>query len=598
LSLPFPFLAGLLVVVGHRELGDVLPGEGVVDDLVWTACLLLSPWALATVARAATQRSLTTARPPALSPIALLRLSALATPLALHALFALGCYGDWIDRFAPESSTLRTALALFPLYLAELPRLTAASMAEALLEVRYQQRAEYAVMPALLPQPRDVWPTVRLRFGWPLLAWMPAMLFGVGVDLLALWRPAYVFVMVTAAGLSLGAMAFLLATAALMPFWFRFAFGVRRGIPEPAGSALRETAARLGFSPRRLFVLPTGMRAVNAMMVGPLPIGRLLCFTDGLIEALDPRSLTGVLAHEVGHARMGHPGLLTMLGFVVPVMLLSPLRWVDSDAGDPLVLAAVMLAGAFAVWLAIRALARRFEYEADIASVQVLGAEPCTRALMTVVRRTLPAEGKLRSRLASLHPDERARMETMRRYELEPEFRQRFDRATTRVRAGLFVTVACAFAFGAWSWVVDWPRESVFVRFYSGDFVGARRSLDELGEVPEPVREAMQRVRLQLDAADQLATGLQDWDSVEEALVPAAWARGEQVLLDEGPAAAYPWLALAVTVTPSPSTVEYAIYAFCEAAAEQDPDRMLRAARAVLRLGVPQGLLEVFRGYQ
>jgi len=214
------------------------------------------------------------------------------------------------------------------------------------------------------------------------------------------------------------------------------------------------------------------------------------------------------------------------------------------------------------------------------------------------VRRTLPAEGKLRSRLASLHPDERARMETMRRYELEPEFRQRFDRATTRVRAGLFVTVACAFAFGAWSWAVDWPRESVFVRFYSGDFVGARRALDDLGEVPEPVREAMQRVRLQLDAADQLATGLQDWDSVEEALVPAAWARGEQVLLDEGPAAAYPWLALAVTVTPSPSTVECAIYAFCEAAAEQDPDRMLRAARAVLRLGVPQGLLDVFRGYQ
>ena len=598
MSLPFPFLAGLLVVVGHRELGGVLPGEGVVDDLIWTACLLLSPWALASVARAAVQRSLTTARPPALPPVALLRLSALATPLALHVLFALGCYGDWIDRLAPESCALRTVLALFPLYLAELPRLTAASMAEALLEVRYQQRSEYAVMPALLPQPRDVWPTVRLRMGWPLLALLPAVLFGVGVDLLALWRPAYVFVMVTAAGLSLGAMAFLLVTAALLPFWFRVAFGVRRGIPEPAGSALRETAERLGFSTRRLFVLPTGMRAVNAMMVGPLPTGRLLCFTDGLLEALDPRSLAGVLAHEVGHARMGHPGLLTMLGFVVPVMLLSPLRWLDPEGGDPLVLAAFTLAGLFVVWLGIRALARRFEFEADIASVQVLGAEPCTRALMTVVRKTLPAEGKLRSWLGSLHPDERARMETMRRYELEPDFRQRFDRATGRVRAGLFATVAVAFVFGAWSWVADWPREQVFVRFYNGDFVGARRSLEDLGDLPASLQEATRRVRLQLDAADELAPGLQDWESVEAALVPAARLRGEQVLLAAGPAAAYPWMALAITVTPSPATVDYAIYEFCAAAAGQDPDLMSRAARAVLRLGVPPALLEVFAGYQ
>ena len=103
----------------------------------------------------------------------------------------------------------------------------------------------------------------------------------------------------------------------------------------------------------------------------------------------------------------------------------------------------------------------------------------------------------------------------------------------------------------------DWPeiREDL-ARYYSQNLRMDRmlgevlRALDELGEVPEPIREAMQRVRLQLDAADQLATGLKDWDSVEEALVPAAWMLGQQVLLDEGPAAAYPWMALAVTAGP------------------------------------------------
>ena len=95
-----------------------------------------------------------------------------------------------------------------------------------------------------------------------------------------------------------------------------------------------QTAQALGFSPKRVFVLPTGMRSVNAMMVGPLPVGRLLCLTDGLLSTLDNSSLTGVLAHEVGHARMGHPGLLMLLAVVVPMMILSPLRLLEMDEAD------------------------------------------------------------------------------------------------------------------------------------------------------------------------------------------------------------------------------------------------------------------------
>lgn len=598
MSLPFAFLAGLFVVVGNCELGDVLPGEGVLDDLVWTSCLLVLPWALAALARSTAARALLTARPAPVSPRLLLRLSALATPLVLHAVFALGAYGDWIDRLAPSSHALRVALALLPLYAVELPRIAASTWAEALVEVGFGARPPLPVAPMFLPRWADVRGLVRFRYGWPLLVLAPALLYGVGADLLALWRPAFVFVLASAAGMSLAAMVFLVLVAAALPWWFRVAFGVARRFPEPAGEMLRETAARLEFSPERLFVLHTGERAVNAMMVGPLPTGRLLCFTDGLLNALDPRSLTGVLAHEVGHARMGHPGTLALLGFVVPVMLLSPLRLLDDGEGNGLALGAGMLGLLLLVWFALQALARRFEHEADVSSVRVLGAEPCSRALRAVTRTTLPTRASLRSRFMSFHPDERARLETMQRYEQDPEFRARFDRGSVRLRRVLALAVAVAVAVGVSSWALDWPRERVLVSFYGGDFVGARRSLEAAGELPPRWQETMARVEEQLDAADQLRPGLEDWESVERALVPGAWQRGEEVLLAEGPAAAHPWFALAVTAMPSVSTTERAIHAYCAAAAAQDPDRVLRLGRIVLRRGAPQTLREVFRGYQ
>jgi len=598
LNLPIAFLAGLFVVLGNCELADTLPGEGVLDDLVWTACLLVAPWTLATLARSAATRSLLTARPAAVPPRVLLRLSALATPLVLHVLFSLGAYGDWIDRLAPDSHALRVALALLPLYAVELPRIAAATMAEACVGGGFDARPPQPVAPVFLPGWADVRALVRFRFGWPLLVLAPALMFGAAMDLLSLWRPVYVFVLASAAGMSLAAMAFLVLVAVTLPWWFRVAFGVVRELPEPAGEMLRETAARLEFSPRRLFVLPTGERAVNAMMVGPLPFGRLLCFTDGLLNALDPRSLTGVLAHEVGHARMGHPGLLALLGFVVPVMLLSPLRLLDAGESAALILGVGMLALLLLVWFALQALARRFEHEADVSSVQVLGAEPCSRALRTVTRSTLPPRPSLRARLMSLHPDERARLETMRRYEQEPEFRAGFDRASKRLRGALALAVAVAVAVGVVFWTLDWPRERVLVRFYRGDFVGAREALDDAGALPSRWQEPMAQLRAQLDAADELQPGLEDWASVERAVVPAAWRRGEETLLESGPAAAHPWFSLALTAMPAPTTTERAIHDYCAAAAAGDPDRVLRLGRIVLRRGAPQRLQAVFAGYQ
>tara|TARA_R110002072_G_scaffold264409_3_gene423165 strand:- start:42732 stop:44468 length:1737 start_codon:yes stop_codon:yes gene_type:complete len=578
-------------------MGGSLPGESTVAGVLWAASLLLLPLLLAAFSRRFAVYSIVSSRSPMVPPRALLRLSMFATPLALHGLFEFGAYNDCIDRLAPSSHTLRVLLALAPLYLAELPRSAMATMAEGLLEARDDARGSHPVSRSLLPGWRDIWPAFRLRLGWPILALLPAVLLGGCLDLLQLHRETYVLVFVTSGGMTLATLAFLVLAAVVLPFWFRVAFGVKKTMPEPIGTTLRATAQLMGFSPRRVFVLPTGMRSINAMMVGPLPVGRLLCLTDGLLSMLDSRSLTGVLAHEIGHARMGHPGLLMLLAVIVPLMLLSPLRLLDVEEIDVTLQAVTMLGIMLLGWFSLRTLARRFEHEADVSSVQALGAEPCSRALLTVSSMTIPQARSLRGRLLSLHPDERERLAVMRSYEVDPAFREQFDRQTRRLRRVIAAVLLGAVAFGGWFWQADWQYERVLSRFYSGDLVGAQQAMSELKELPPRWQGALEHIDEELVAGLQLAPDARDWPAIEKQLLPAAWQRGERVLLAEGPAAARPWFSLAVYAMPTPTAVEYAIYEYCRAAADADPERTGQLARIIKRLGAPPSLEVVFRDY-
>lgn len=586
-----------MVIVAHREMGGALPGESTVAGVLWAASLLLAPLLLASLSRRFAVSSLVSTRLPPIPPRALLRLSALATPLALHGLFVFGAYNDCIDRLAPSSHTLRVLLALAPLYLAELPRSAMATMAEGLLEARYDVREVHPVSPSLLPSWGDIWPAFRLRLGWPILAFLPAVLLGGCLDVLQLHRPTYVLVLVTSSGMTIATVAFLLLAAVVLPFWFRIAFGVSKALPEPIGTTLRATAQLLGFSPNRVFMLPTGMRSMNAMMVGPLPVGRLLCLTDGLLSTLDSRSLTGVLAHEVGHARMGHPGLLMLLAVVVPLMLLSPLRLLDVEQIDVTLQAAAMLVIMLVLWFSLRTLARRFEHEADVSSVNDLGAEPCSTALRTVSSMVAPQSQSLRGRLFSLHPDEQLRLTVMRRYENEPAFREQFDRKTRRLRRVIALVLLGAIGFGGWFWQADWQYERVLSRFYSGDFVGAQQAMSEIDVRPPRWQIALAHIDEELAAGLELAPESRNWATIEEQLIPAAWERGEQVLLAEGPAAARPWFSLAVYAMPTPTPTEYAINDYCRAVADKDAVLTQRLAQIIKRLGPPPSLEPVFRDY-
>ena len=386
MALPIVFLLGLLVVVGHPALGDTLPGAATVDGTVRCGLLLPVPAVLALLARFGARRELLTGRRAPVPPAAMLRLSMVATPVVLLAFFRFGAYEDLVDSLA-HRHWQRVLLTLLPLYAVELPRMAVAAMARGLLEVRDEGELRFVRHPSVLPSWSELWPLLRLQFGWPLLVCMPAALFGLGLDAIELDRHVHVFVVGTSFGTACGMVVMITLMAALLPFWFRIAFGARR-LRGPLAPKLQEIARRLGFPPQRVLELPTGMRVANAMMVGPLPIGRHLCLTDALLSLLDEHAVAGVMAHEIGHARRSHPGLLCAIALGLGLLLLTPLRLaVDADA-DPVLQVVAMLLLVGVVWSIVRTVAHRFEHEADVESVRQLGASACSAAMP--VRRRRP----------------------------------------------------------------------------------------------------------------------------------------------------------------------------------------------------------------
>lgn len=592
LAPPFTFLIGLLVLFAARELEPPVTGSGEVPTLAFASLSLVAPAALALLALRFARRRLVSGRTGPVPPRAMLRLAHVAVPLGCWLVQVPGGWSDIAPRAAGESHLADVGLLLLPLLIAELPRIVLATAAEVCIEVADSLTPGRIVAPAALPGWRELRSSIRTRMSWPLLLLMPCAMFGAGLDLLQLDRRVQMFMLGTSPGAALGALGFLLAASVLLPAWFRLAFGVVRRLPEPTGSVLRHTAAVLGFGASRVLLLPTGNRAMNAMMVGPLPIGRFLCLTDGIVNSLDSESLAGVVAHEVGHAKRGHPLLLMSLAVGLPLLLSAPVALLDIDEMDATTKALLVAGAGVAIWSVVRALAHRFEHEADATSVDALGADPCSRALMAVQRLALPAAHGVARRLFSLHPEESERWNFMRRYEGEPEFRARFAARGRTLRRAIAATLSAGLIATAAAWLVEWKFEHAIWRFHCGDFRGAQLLVATVGDdVPDRWREPWKRFRDELAAAVAMAPDAENWDTARAAIEAKAFARGAEVLRTSGPAAAAPWFALADEVRSD--ALCGALNDYCAAT---DDERREQARRVVRRLGVPPGLEPVFAG--
>jgi STE24 endopeptidase len=157
---------------------------------------------------------------------------------------------------------------------------------------------------------------------------------------------------------------------------------------EALAGDLRALSVRAGVPVREVLVADASRRTrkENAYVSG-LGRTRRVVLYDTLVAKDEPAYVRLVVAHEMGHRRMRHVAMFTMLGMagaVVAVLILwgllssgAVLRAIDaSGPGDPRVIPFLMLAGAALQFVGmpfLSTLSRRSESAADRFSLDLVG---------------------------------------------------------------------------------------------------------------------------------------------------------------------------------------------------------------------------------
>jgi len=139
----------------------------------------------------------------------------------------------------------------------------------------------------------------------------------------------------------------------------------------------------------RIYVSPE--QQPNAFATGRNPNHAVVCVTQGILDALPPDELKGVLAHELAHVKhrdilIGSVAAAVAMGitFVVRIAMWTMLFGGDDDNG-PLGLIGVMamvILAPLAAALIQMSISRSREFDADAGGAKMLGTgEPLARAL-------------------------------------------------------------------------------------------------------------------------------------------------------------------------------------------------------------------------
>ncbi len=165
---------------------------------------------------------------------------------------------------------------------------------------------------------------------------------------------------------------------------------------------------RTGFQAKTILVMDGSRRSAhsNAFFTGFGRFRRIVLF-DTLIEQLGKRELEAVLAHEIGHYKLGHIPKMVALSAASLFVSFALLGWLAASpwfasafgftpvAGQlgPTLLLFTMLGGLVSFWLTplTNQLSRKHEYEADAFARQAQQAdpEPLIGALRTLSEKNL-----------------------------------------------------------------------------------------------------------------------------------------------------------------------------------------------------------------
>jgi len=164
---------------------------------------------------------------------------------------------------------------------------------------------------------------------------------------------------------------------------------------------------RTGFKARTILVMDGSKRSShsNAYFTGFGRFRRIVLY-DTLIEQMQERQLESVLAHEIGHYKLGHIPKMLILSAVSLFLSFLALGWLQqsgwfaeafgfapSSAIGPVVLLFGLLAGLVTFWITplTNRLSRKHEYEADAFASQSLDNDPMPiiQALRVLSRKNL-----------------------------------------------------------------------------------------------------------------------------------------------------------------------------------------------------------------
>lgn len=214
--------------------------------------------------------------------------------------------------------------------------------------------------------------------------------------------------------------ALLLLLILTLPLLLELALDTSR-VPEgPLRELFAGVARAAGFRAREILVWNTGGNMANAAIVGLGARTRVVLFSDVLLAQLDGRELCAVYAHEIAHARRHHVPIFVawVLGFFLGGDLLAQALFPGSEW-----LAGSLLIGAMVAWFLLFGwLSRRYELEADLYAIALLGD---TSAMVSALEHV---GGALRDLASWRHFSTARRVEFLERAAREPELARRFLR--------------------------------------------------------------------------------------------------------------------------------------------------------------------------
>jgi len=198
--------------------------------------------------------------------------------------------------------------------------------------------------------------------------------------------------------------AIIIALTVIYPMWIAPLFNKFTPLPEGGmKSRIEALLNRCGFESNGLFVMDASKRSShgNAYFSG---FGRAkrIVFFDTLLEKHSEDEILSILAHELGHFKLGHIGQRLAQSAAFMFILFAALRWAFSAGGlasqfglpdDPgVVLIIVMIALGPILHLAAPLtnwLSRRAEFEADDFARVMVGREAMISALTRLSRDNL-----------------------------------------------------------------------------------------------------------------------------------------------------------------------------------------------------------------